>query len=573
MTRESPRTARAPCEIMILLSFLQGLLLLFLWRAATEQTWPTTVPVAAFPLWTVALVWPTLLLFCLERGNTVRVVVLASAVMALLALLAVYVGWQASPYGAFSVHSLIFVAAVTLAIACNQALMYLPPFAARTPWTYNALYRSSWRNFIVGALGTAMMAGVAIILFIWAMLFGAIGIEFFADLFSEDWFLFPVLSVAFGLGVFIFRSRTHLIDRVADLVEGLIRLLLPLVLAVAVLFLGSLPFTGLAPLWDSGHGTSLLLSLNAIALFFINGVYRTGAHQTYPGIVHRSIALGIVLLPIVSVVALLGLYMRVDQYGWTVERCWGTAVAAVLGMFSAGYAWGVIRRRWHWPQSLARANIVLGWVVAGLVLAANSPLLDFRAISTRSQFARVEAGTLPIREFDFYYASEHLARPAYLRMRALVEELEASDPELAQEIRSPTQSWNAAARASRVFWERVVYRPEPFEVPEELRTMLQVSLPPTSVLDDSNVIALVRVDLDDDIENEYVTITDVNAGYKLGRVFYRDGEQWKIGSLTARETDLQASAVEVDFRFDPIATAPPPFRDLTIGGSTFAVNP
>ena len=573
MPEESPRTASAPCDTMILLSLLQGVLLQFLWRAALDQTWPTTVPAAAFPLWTVALVWPTLLLFCLGRGNAARAIAPASAVTALLALLAVYVGWQASPHDAFPIGSLILAAAVTLAIACYKALMYLQPFVARTPWTYDMLFTWSWRNFMVGALSAALAAGVAAILFLWAMLFGAIGIEFFTRLFSKDWFLFPVLSVAFGLGVFIFRSLTHLIDRVAGLLEGLMRLLLPLVLTVATLFLGSLPFTGLAPLWDTGHGTSLLLWLNAIALFFINGVYRTGAHEPYPRNVHRLVALGIVLLPIVSTLALVGMYLRVDQYGWTVERCWGTAVAAVLGMFSAGYAWGVMRRRWHWPLSLARTNIVLGWVVAGLVLAANSPLLDFRAISTRSQFARIEAGTLAIREFDFHYAREHLARPAYLRMQALVEELEESDPELAQEIRSPTRSRDAAARASRVFWERVAYRPEPFEVPEELRSMVANSIAPTSVLDDSNVIALVRVDLNDDGETEYVTITDVTAGYMPGSVFYRDGEQWKRGDLTARESDSEASSVDADLRLDPIGTAEPPFRDLTIGGLTFAVNP
>ena len=88
------------------LSLLQGLLLWLLWHAAADQTWPTTVPVAAFPLWTVALVWPTLVLFCLERGNAARVVTASSAVTAVLAPLAVHVGWQASSYGAFPVESL-----------------------------------------------------------------------------------------------------------------------------------------------------------------------------------------------------------------------------------------------------------------------------------------------------------------------------------------------------------------------------------------------------------------------------------------------------------------------------------
>ena len=42
--------------------------------------------------------------------------------------------------------------------------------------------------------------------------------------------------------------------------------------------------------------------------------------------------------------------------------------------------------------------------------------------------------------------------------------------------------------------------------------MVEISMPPTSVLDDSNVIALVRVGLNDDGDTEYVTVTDVNGG-------------------------------------------------------------
>ena len=574
MAEASPRPEVLPRNVMILLSLLQGLVLLFLWRAASEQTWPATIPAVNFPLWAIALIGPTLLLFCLERGNAARLAVPVSLVTALVALLAVYVGWQASPHGAFPVRSLVFTAAVALLIACYKALMYLQPFVGRRPWTYDILLTWSWRNFMVGALSAALAIAVGAILSLWAMLFSVIGIEFFTDLFSEDWFLFPVLSLAFGLGVFVFRSLSHLIDRITELIEGLMRLLLPLVLTVEVLFLATLPFTGLAPLWDTGKGTRLLLALNAFALFFVNGVYQTGAHTPYPPIVHRLLAPGIALLPIVSALALFGMYLRVDQYGWTVERCWGTAVAVLLAMFSVGYAWGVLRRRSLWPLSLAHTNTVLGWVVAGLMLATHSPLLDFRRISTASQFARVEAGTLELREFDFYYAHRHLARPAHLKLQALAESLEDSDPELAHAIRNPTRFGDDTARASRVFWERVVYRPEPFEVPEELRSVVETSLSSLIIFQDRrNVIVFVRADLDDDGETEFVVISDINAEFRRGRVFYRDGEEWREGSLWERKPGPEQPAAQSDLRRDPIGTAEPRFRDLTIGELTFAVNP
>ena len=65
----APHHGWRPCAIMAGLSLLQGLLLWLLWHASADQTWPTTVPVAAFPLWTVALVWLLCLTASLPGGT------------------------------------------------------------------------------------------------------------------------------------------------------------------------------------------------------------------------------------------------------------------------------------------------------------------------------------------------------------------------------------------------------------------------------------------------------------------------------------------------------------------------
>ena len=64
-----------------------------------------------------------------------------------------------------------------------------------------------------------------------------IGIDFFWELYSEDWFIIPVLAVAFGLGVSLFRDLTRAIDNITQLLHWLIKLLLPLVLAIWTLLL------------------------------------------------------------------------------------------------------------------------------------------------------------------------------------------------------------------------------------------------------------------------------------------------------------------------------------------------
>ncbi len=551
-----------PRNLMLAISLAQGIALFLLWRALDNQAWPSQTPALNFTLCTLALAWPVLMLLSMERGNLNRSLKANSLFIAVLALLAAYVGWQATPYGEFPIGLLLFVTVVTGLIACFKGLMLCQQWIWRAQRTYEALFTYSWRNFLVAGLAAAMTAGVTLILFLSAELFAVIGIEFFRELVREDWFLFPVLAVAFGLGVLIFRRLVHVIDSITSILEGLMRLLLPLIAAVVVMFVCLLPFTGLAPLWETGNGTALLLWLNALSLFFVNAVYQTGRNLPYPTIVHRLLSVAIALLPVVSVLALYGLYLRIDEYGLTVARCWAFTVFLVLALFSVGYAWCIVRRRTAWPRHLGGVNTVMGWVVLVLMLLVNSPVLDFRSISLSSQVARVEAGEIEWREFDFHFAEHQLARPGYLHMQALLKEIGDSDPELAQSIRDPVRPLPAwETRIDRI-WSRTVFRPEPFEAPHGLRQAIWRWGPE----DRYDEFVLVRIDLDADDEPEYVLLATQGGydGVSAWR-YSRDDGDWKgewLGLQPEIPTDMDLAEV---LRSGEIGLLPPRFQNLKIG--------
>ena len=585
----APTTPHLPRNLMLALSLAQGVALLFLWRAAADETWPSRTPVVAFPLWTFAVVWPGLLLLGLEAGNKARLFRFVSLFCAVLVPLAAYMGWQATPAGEFPIGSLAGIGVATLLIACFKALMYLQQWAGGRPTDYDALFACSWRNFLVAGLAAAVTLGVHAVLYLWGRLFSAIGIEFFRELFGRDWFLFPVLAVAFGVGVLIFRRLVNLIDGITGLLEGLMRLLLPLAVAVVVIFLATLPFTGLAPLWETGSGTELLLWLNALVLFSVNAVYQTGRDAPYPPAVHRALCPGIALLPVLCALALYGLSLRVGQYGWSVERCWALTVCALLALFSTGYAWCIVRRRGDWPQRLGRVNQTLGWVVLALMLLVNSPLLDFRSISLASQFRRVDTGEIDLRDFDFHYARHHLARPAWLRMQAFIDAYEHTDPELAQLIREPVPPVPVRVSDADDVWARVVYRPEPFEVPAGVRAIVsRFFVDPYSSRDrefmpgesgvhyalpymvsrsgDYHDPVLVRVDLNGDGEPEYALVVgDRERDYAVGLCIYRDGGGWSSFVLAMRERLPEGADLARSLEHGDIATVPPAFRDLKLG--------
>ncbi|MDH5499842.1 MAG: DUF4153 domain-containing protein [Gammaproteobacteria bacterium] len=562
-------SAVLPRKTMLLVSLLQGLALLLLYRSLENDSWPTTSPLWAYPLWTVAVTLPVLLLLALESATIRRTLTLIGSFSALLVLLAIYTGWQAEPYDEFPVGNLVFVFVCSTGLACFKALMYLQQRAARIPLTYGVLFTYSWRNSLTLALSLLFVFVLWLILMLWAQLFRAIEVDLFHELFREDWLLFPVLAVSLGLAISIFRNLTQVIDSISRLLQGLIKLLLPLVISVAILFLVALPFVGLDALWSTGSGTSLLLWLLAIVLFFVNAVYQDGRGDSpYPQLVHRLIYAGLLLLPVISVISFYGLWLRLDEYGWTVARSWAFVIWLVLSLFAAGYFVGIVRRRDDWTADLARVNIGMGLVVLALMLVVNSPLLDFRKISLASQLQRVESGGIELADFDFWYARQSLARPGYLALEQMKHQVGDSDPELLEKIQNPLPEWQARHRKpAQKFWEQVNYRPELFEVPEDLRQKISRSQFDQGT--DTQTL-LIRTDLDRDGEPEFAMLQFSDSYLFNAQLFVLNQGGWEdspmsIGDRFRSETIEQLTKGE-------ITTPAPRFSHLRVGDILLQVN-
>ena len=558
---KAPALPRTP---MLAIAFAQGICLYLLYRAFDNNTWPSESPLWFYPLLTLSVTVPVLLLLSIDRDNTASVFKQVGVFGGVLALLAIYIGWQAEPYKAFPVSSLTFVFAASITLACFKALMYLQQRANRIPLSYEVLFTYSWRNFLVAALSALFVVIFWLILMLWGQLFKVIEIDFFYELFTEEWFAIPVLSVAFGVGVIMFRALTRVIDTITSLLHWLIKLLLPLIVLVAVLFLAALPFVGLDALWSTGNGTALLLWLLAIMLFFTNAVYQDGREATpYPPVIHRFIFAGLCAMPILSALSFYGLSLRVEQYGWSVERCWAFVVWLILSMFAVGYVVGIVRRRDQWTNDLARVNTAMGLAVLAILLLANSPLLDFRKISLNSQLRMVESGETEWRAFDFYYANRHLARPGYLAMEQLKQDIGDSDPELLALIENPVyRGLDASTPGSDEMWEKIRFRPEPFDVPSDLKPLVERN----SLSVRSTDLVMIRVDMDDDGQDEYVLVSVYDYGIGQTQFFYLTDSGWQSGHLQHIGNQQGRETTQELIETGEITVVDPRFKDIDIGG-------
>ncbi len=552
-----------PRVAMLIIAVVQGILLFALYRAFDADVWPSESPLWSYPLWTLAAAVPLLLLLSLQRDNIRQVSQLVAGSAAALAVLAIYTGWQAEPFGEFALGSLSFAFSLSITLACFKALMYLQQRANQVPLTYQVLFTNSWRNFLVTALSAIFVFIFWLILMLWGELFKVIEIDFFRDLFREDWFIFPVLGFALGLGMIIFRDLTRVIDNITKLLHGLIKLLLPLVISVAVIFIAALPFVGLDVLWSTGNGTALLLWLLAIILFFTNAVYQDGRETNpYSPIIHRIIFSGLCVMPIISALSLYGLVLRLNQYGWSVERCWAFVVWFTLTLLAIGYVAGIIRRRAEWTIDLARVNTAMGLVVLAIMLLANSPFLDFRKISLTSQRNRVESGEIELKEFDFWYTKRHLARPGYLAMNEMKQQVGDSDPELLELINNPVNKWQAQRiRNNEDMWTEMIYRPEPFNVPEGLHKFIAKQY----FGDENGESVLFQVDLDDDGQNEYLLFHLQDHGIAYSKFYYLTDDGWNAGILNHPGWRYGGDEVHDMIKNGDIIIVDPRFKHLEIG--------
>lgn len=515
-----------PAKLMVLISLVQGLLLLWLHQSIALKFWPHQSPPWLFGFYAMVLAGPVMLLLGLgATGKQRNWFGWVMGYTLVLGLCGFYIGIQVIPveHIPHSSSSLLFAMVPSLILAVFKAQMYLQQKIEGGEFSYANLFRWSWRNFLTLALAISFSAAFWGILMLWAGLFKTIKINFFYDLFTERWFYYPALALAHGFGIIIFRRLTHVIDVITRLQQALMKYLLVVLIFVAIIFLGSLVLTGLDNLWKNG-GSQLILCMQALILFFVNAVYQDDAEaRPYHHWIHRFIYAGILLLPIYSVISFYGLSLRVDQYGWSVARCWGVLIWFFLAIFSFGYTCGIVKYRDNWLKPLSTINVAVGLFFMAAMLLVNSPLLDFRKITVNSQLALLERGELSLNDFDVSYFRRELARPGYDSLQMLNKKYAETNPEF-------------ASRVQRAYSDG--HGNEDKETKEQFIASLNV-INNVHIPDDliDKLFEFVSKSYMRDFNTRYVIALDLDNDQRLEYLFVQNTDYWPQMALFAHEVD------------------------------------
>lgn len=379
------------------LAGLLGLAGFLVWLAmpqALNSSEPWRAALAA-----LAFFAPLALAFTLDRSDWRGPLVFAALVGAVMAGIAWRVA-SADPY--LDIGGFWFAGGV---VSCALAL---PLFQAgwhrlRGETPYPALHYHVWTDAISagGALAFTGLAWLVILLL--SELFHAIRIDLLRDLMGEDWFGWVFSGLAFGAALGVLRNQLKVIGTLQNVVLLVLALIaVPLAVALTI-FLLAVATSGLDVLWSATNSaTPLLLALAAGSFVLVNAVLRDRdeAASASRAMRYAALVLALGILPL-AILAAISLGTRIHQHGLSPERIWGLVAIIVAVAFGIAYFVAAIRRRRSGWDILRRANIHLAVGTSVLALLLALPILDFGAIATRNQIARLAAGKVAPDTFDY----------------------------------------------------------------------------------------------------------------------------------------------------------------------------
>jgi hypothetical protein len=268
---------------------------------------------------------------------------------------------------------------------------------------YGRLHSHAWTDAVIGAASLFFTGITFLLAWLIAGLFDVIGIDAIKDLLGEEWFAWILAGFAFGAAVGLLRERDRLVGTLQRLVMVVFSVLAPVLAFALAAFLLSIPFTGLQGLWDSWvSAAGLLLAASAGAILLANAVIGDGRDERSPSrLLHFSAMLLVAVIVPLAALAGLAMGIRIGEYGWTPERIWGAIAAAIAILYGLGGWWAIWRGRGDFDEVLRPLQTRLAIGLSGLALFLALPILDFGAISARSQMARLHQGEIKPDRLDW----------------------------------------------------------------------------------------------------------------------------------------------------------------------------
>lgn len=303
---------------------------------------------------------------------------------------------------------------------------------------YGTLFDLTW-TIMVRYISAALFLGI-----FWALvllsdsLLKIVGVTIIDDLLDIDAVPYILSGAVLGLAMGVVHELRDYIS--PFLVLRLLRLLVPPVLVVIMIFVIALPFRGLSGLVGSFSPALTLMSAAFLAILLVTvAVDRDAEEAISLGWMQHAVRLLAVLVAVLGGLSVAAIFIRVTDHGWTPDRLLAMTFAFVILAYGLIYTYAVFHAH-AWMDHIRQANIGMALVTVAVAVVWLTPLFRPEAISTNDHLRlyRNSGGALVV--LPLYEMAHDWGVAGALGL----ESLEADYPQLAGDI--------AKARGASSLW-------------------------------------------------------------------------------------------------------------------------
>ncbi|MDQ9157910.1 DUF4153 domain-containing protein [Citrobacter portucalensis] len=549
---------------MIFIGLLQGTLcyLLMTYLAPHNDGWlfygmPATIAITSALLLTVVSFKQRALWYWMAL---IFVVVLA---------MSVWLKWQVEDSDKWRQHEVFMFYGWRLLLMAMLALPWIQYslHVSREQARYPHFYRQLWLNALTLLIVFVANGLFWLVLLLWSEMFKLVGIPFFSTLFFDtDWFGYVAFGLITALAVVLARTQSRLVTAVQKLLTFIATGLLPLVALLALMFILTLPFTGLEAISQRVSAAGLMSTLTLLLLLLM-AIVREPQKEAlpYPGALRYLIKCSLIVAPIYMLIAGWSLWVRIQQYGWTPERLYGVLVVVVLLVWSFGYLASILRRGRN-PLEL-QGPVILGvsLLALGLLVLLSSPVIDAWRISVNSHMGLYHSGKIKPDQVSLYML-DHSGKPGRAALEALQKDVAFNQDSkrrrdlnsLLQGRRDPVKELSATQLVSKV-----VIAPGSQKPDDAFWAFVKTQGYRITSCAEQNACVLVSQDLNADGHPEQVLYA-FGDGESL--VFGMQKNKWDLLAVATLPEGFTKDKLLQAVANQQLGSAPRIWRDITIDG-------
>lgn len=549
---------------MIFIGLLQGTLcyLLMTYLAPHNDGWlfygmPATIAITSALLLTVVSFKQRALWYWMAL---IFVVVLA---------MSVWLKWQVEDSDKWRQHEVFMFYGWRLLLMAMLALPWIQYslHVSREQARYPHFYRQLWLNALTLLIVFVANGLFWLVLLLWSEMFKLVGIPFFSTLFFDtDWFGYVAFGLITALAVVLARTQSRLVTAVQKLLTFIATGLLPLVALLALMFILTLPFTGLEAISQRVSAAGLMSTLTLLLLLLM-AIVREPQKEAlpYPGALRYLIKCSLIVAPIYMLIAGWSLWVRIQQYGWTPERLYGVLVVVVLLVWSFGYLASILRRGRNPLELQGPAILGVSLLALGLLVLLSSPVIDAWRISVNSHMGLYHSGKIKPDQVSLYML-DHSGKPGRAALEALQKDVAFNQDSkrrrdlisLLQGRRDPVKELTATQLVSKV-----VIAPGSQKPDDAFWAFVKTQGYRITSCAEQNACVLVSQDLNADGHPEQVLYA-FGDGESL--VFGMQKNKWDLLAVATLPEGFTKDKLLQAVANQQLGSAPRIWRDITIDG-------